>query len=751
MEQPMTAINPILDDIRVFLPRLTAACESMAKLLYQQLTDQTWQQFGDIVEGIDDLYRTLNAIQADMEHSIGFYALKEVLARTTVALSEQFQAMNQCMDNEDYVGASDRMKYELIASIEQLAAYVGEPTAVLEHRYVSNLTYFKAHYPQLYLQFSGRPREEVQYQLGYAKNGQPNLYIEHASACLYSQYDPAHEAQCWVESLGDRSGSKSHCMVFGFGFGYHVRAYADAYPEHWMYIYEPDEQVFQSAMSVVDFQSVLANMQVKEIRVGGSRLDRSQLFHRYLKYLKEEPATLALPVYNRIRAAEQAEFFTEMKNAIKSFDSLNVMCDRYGWQWVENELFNVVKCLHSPSIHELSGTMKEHIAVIAGAGPSLEADIETLRKLKEHAVIFAAGSTIQSLLHFGVPPHMIVAMDGTDDNYNAFKHVNTADIPLLFSPMVHHRIMESRVANMIHVSLKSDTVTLNLLQSGDEEPVFDATESVTGTAIQAAIYMGCQEIVFTGQDFSFPGASVYAPGAKHFSKQILDSTVEQAAMRIENVQGAMNPTNDSMMAVLEGVERIIAKYPNVRFTNTSQWGAKIKDTVWEPLSSVLERVRGTMLEGNSVSNRVSALPRYDEGRSAEISGRLDQLYEQLLANEQRLRKLDKILADLAALSRTNPNKCGKLMMDVNQEWHAIVHSLPFQALYVKVFRNEIIHMERDLPDAVQESSLIKRAELTRDVVRPLIQTLLAGTPALQRIIEEAIHRVNKEKQLFSTT
>ncbi|QHW32604.1 motility associated factor glycosyltransferase family protein [Paenibacillus rhizovicinus] len=738
----MYQVDAVVEQIKDFLPTLITACGSVSLLLYRPMTDQSWEQFGSVVEGIDDLYRTLNVLYNDMSQSGCLSCLVYEIDQMRSELGRTFQVMNQHMDNEDYVSASGCIEYELIPLLQRHVTNLGEPQYVMDERFVRNLAYLKENFPNAYEQLGALTRDTDNYQITYAQNGFPNVYIGgEVSTYLYSQYDPEHEARRWTEWVMTNGERTPNIIMFGFGLGYHVRTYAEANPEHNIYVYEPDEQVLLTAMMVIDFTALFMNVKVKEIIVGRTKGNRDKFLYQFLRYLKGGADTLSLPVYDRIKKEEKIEFFNEARISIINYDSAYLMYERYGLQWVTNYMYNFAKTMNSPSVIDLRGKFEGIPVVIVGAGPSLEADIECLRELKKHALIIAAGTTTQSLLHYGVEPHLIVCIDGTEDNYNAFKDLNFEHIPFLFSPMVHHQILEKPIKNLVTFVYNSDITIKYLLELDENYPYFRPTDSVTGAAIQAAIYMGSHEIIFTGQDLSYPGANIYAPGANHFSQQYSDDVISKATHFVENIRGTTNRTNANMQITLASIQDLLAQYPQTRFTNATQMGAKIKHTVWEPLTEVLGRYKDKVVDPDVFKKVIEKLPRHDERQVTHFTAKIVQLREELTENERKLRMLEQSLSKLSELSRVNVNKFHSEMDKLSIDWRSVVHSNAFRALYIKLYRNEIVDMERELSDVVQEFDAVKRAEKTYEVMIPLIKTILQGTPTLLEIVDESIRRI----------
>ncbi|MDG0811870.1 hypothetical protein [Cohnella rhizosphaerae] len=103
-----------LEELRQFIPRLIRAAIELSDRFYAPMNDDTWSLLGDVLQAMDDLYRTAQTISTqfgEMHHfSVNGWDMQEF----SLKLNGEFQRMNQCTDQEDYVGAGDIFKFELI-------------------------------------------------------------------------------------------------------------------------------------------------------------------------------------------------------------------------------------------------------------------------------------------------------------------------------------------------------------------------------------------------------------------------------------------------------------------------------------------------------------------------------------------------------------------------------------------------------------------------------------------------------------
>jgi hypothetical protein len=663
-------------------------------------------------------------------------------------MANRFGEMNRFMDEEKFAEASDCIRYGLLPVVSDLAIALGENNLTRRSRLETNLAYLANRFPRAYAQVQTVIRDSTKYRILASRNGSPNVYISNGNdgfVNFYSRYEPEFEVDRWVEQIAHEVDGKINIVFYGYGFGYHLSAFIQAYPEAHVHVYEPDLQLFMTAMEVVDLRSLFDRPQMKDFVVGRDKDHRDGLFYRLLKYGKGETTTVTLPNYDKLGSEWKLQFAEDAKNAINNYVSSENVYDHFGLEWTRNSLYNMAHNITTPSISGLKGKFAGFPAVVVGAGPSLEADIELLRKLKGHALIIAAGSTIQSLQHFGIDPHLVVSMDGGFANHHVFRNVDITNIALLYVPQVEHRVIENTTKHLFHVFFNTDIATMYLSGIREGDPVFRSSHSVTGTAIQAAAFMGCNEIILTGQDLSYPDERIYADGAQHADIDLYRHIMDRAVLHVENVQGGINRTTESMRLTLVDIEEIISLYPHIRFTNTSKNGAKIRHTDWESMVHVLDRLSVLEIDSSAMIAAMGHhLVPYPKSRRVEMAERVRSLTNQLAEFEVGIKRIKRNMGKLPELSRKKPEKCINLMVEIEKEWEAVVTSIVFNTFFIVLLKKEVSSFDRELPEVAAESNLIMKAKLFVDVVGRLVNAIDEKIPPMNEMIEEAVRRVDKQ-------
>lgn len=739
-------LQNVLETMKRDLPALLQDSLNIAEQLYEPLTSETWTIIGDLVQKMDQLYRQarfLNDALAELPDNEELQAAIEHFVRQ---FPVQFQAMNDCMDQEDYRDAADWLKYELAESIRVLSRMLGDEINAMEERYQKNLSYLSEKFPGVYEVVAGKDPDWTNYQIIYSKTGIPNLKIrtgENKWVKFYSSYDPEAEVARWASNLIQKMNNSDEIIFYGLGFGYHLLMLNMQLPHAKLSIYEPDEQIFIAAMHAIDLESLLSRVNVASLCVGGDKTQRERMIYKFITMSKASPSVHALPVYERLNIHEMLAFSEDAKLAAMKYVTSVSTFGQYGKNWLRNRLYNLSAILKSPSIRNFKELFAGKTAVIVGAGPSLEADIPALRELKNHALIIAAGSTVQSLLHFGIVPHFVVIVDGGNINLKVYENPAIRSIPLLFAPMAHYQVIDAHEAGKtVHFFLKDDYTTWFLMGLGDNDPTFRLIPSVTGNAIETAIYMGCTEIVLVGQDLSYPGNRIYASGAKHVSEKEQLRFVQNTQYQVENVNGGVNRASHAMVVILRSIEALLSEYPEIVFTNTAKYGAKIKHTRWEPLDSVVDRLRSQEVPAD-VFERLAGMSNvlYGEAQKLQISARLSELADQVDELDQQLARITDKLERLPKYSRQHPKRCIQYMRDIETEWAQIVIGAPFQTLMTTLIMNQIRIFDRNRPELEKETDVNRKAQLFVEVLGPLIKTMRSIIPELKDMIGTAIERI----------
>lgn len=390
---------------------------------------------------------------------------------------------------------------------------------------------------------------------------------------LASRYDPAKEAAKLVEGI---EHDKSACVVvLGMGLGYHVAELAkDMGQNGVLIVFEPDTGVWRAVMEKIDHRAWLCR---GELILADGETDRPALLKRTEKHagtvtqgthLLTHPPTRqrneqAIRDFGKtvaeVLAFCRTNVATALVNAARTCRNLASNIDHYAAGAGTDDLFNAAK---------------GYPAVCVAAGPSLVKNVDLLRDpdTRSKVVIIAAQTALKPLLARGIRPDFVTALDYSHISSRFYEDLPPLpDVTLVAEAKAHRAILEAfpgpiRVPHSQFNDLLLDTMAVPRipLKSG---------ATVAHLSFYLAQHLGCDPIMFIGQDLGFSDGLYYAPGTavhKVWSSEINPfNTIEMMEWRrvvrmkahlrrAEDVHGRPIFTDEQMATYLKQFERDFA-------------------------------------------------------------------------------------------------------------------------------------------------------------------------------------------------
>lgn len=167
--------------------------------------------------------------------------------------------------------------------------------------------------------------------------------------------------------------------------------------------------------------------------------------------------------------------------------------------------------------HDATGLATELPVVVAGAGPSLDAAVPILGKLRPRYVLVAADTALPSLAAHGIAPDLVVCLEAQQANLADFLGPRGPDIALaceLAASPGAARLFADRL--WWYSSDFAPIALLARLESAGIRPlVIPPLGSVGVVAAYLALRMTGSSLFLCGLDFSFPGLRSHARGSPH--------------------------------------------------------------------------------------------------------------------------------------------------------------------------------------------------------------------------------------------
>lgn len=335
---------------------------------------------------------------------------------------------------------------------------------------------------------------------------------------VHSNYDPIKEAKRWIESI-DKGADIF--VVFGLGFGYHIEELIkELNGNQKVFIIEPNEFVFKIFMENKHFNSLL-DKRVTLLLSEDINYTAKIIFENFKESVLSKIEFCLCTGYRAI----YGNMFTHIQEKIAEFVQtlhVNISTSEYfKYLWQLNCLMNLSNLNGSYNGNELKDKFKNIPAVIVSAGPSLNKNISQLNGLADKCLILAGGSSVRILQENKIKPHFSVAIDGSPLVKDIFAGYKGDDIPLVYFNRLYYEIVESYPGKKIVFIDVIDEYSKYFAKAMNISfHEFETDQTVAGINVLLASYLGCNPIVFIGQDFALTNLEFHAQGAAHMKNYV---------------------------------------------------------------------------------------------------------------------------------------------------------------------------------------------------------------------------------------
>jgi hypothetical protein len=318
----------------------------------------------------------------------------------------------------------------------------------------------------------------------------------------HSTVDPQREGR----RLAAQYAEGGYLVALGLGAGYHLAPLLAHAELGRLLIVERDASLVRAVLERVDLRSLLRDRRVRLLLRPEPAEVAAALLGEYLPAVHGNLRTVPL----RAAVEEHQDYYRQVVKAVQqtleqAAGDYSVQV-RFGKRWYLNMLANLERAERcSFDLPRLER------AAVAGAGPSLEGQIEELRKLRPRPFLIATDTALPALLGLGLTPELVVSIDCQLASYHHFLQGLPRRVPLaldLASPPVL-----SRLGEQVMFFASAHPLARYLSARFRPLPSVDTSGgNVAHAAVSMALMLGARELFLLGLDFSYPEGKPYSRG-----------------------------------------------------------------------------------------------------------------------------------------------------------------------------------------------------------------------------------------------
>lgn len=241
---------------------------------------------------------------------------------------------------------------------------------------------------------------------------------------------------------------------------------------------------------------------------------------------------------------------------------------------VENIIENLPILIKNSSIYDCVTSMKSYkdrTAFIVGAGPSLDKNIDVLKRVKNKGIIIAADTAVKILLNHGIVPDMMVTIDAMKKK-ETFDDDRLNDIPILTGGEALNIAIKNHRSRIFFLT-DLEYVRYFILKYDKPDIFFSTGGSVATSAMFFSYLVGFKRIVMVGMDLAMTKMKYHASDI--YNEGTIDLN-NPNIVECESYDGAKVYSTLDLVAYAEWIEESLSKFRDSEVINATEGGLKIK-------------------------------------------------------------------------------------------------------------------------------------------------------------------------------
>lgn len=401
---------------------------------------------------------------------------------------------------------------------------------------------------------------------------------------LNSSMSPESASAIWAKQFATiKTNEHSIFFVFGMSDGISIKKLMECQSECTFWIYEPSIEIFDEAIDRDVWLDIIKN---NHVRLYVKNLN-DELFYHHLQdiidYTNISLINLAvLPNYDRMFLEDYQRFTDTIEDVIK----LVIYTRNTEMERINEITHNMYKLsndiIHQYSVRQLFQCVKllnwEDVpAILVAAGPSLDENIECLRKFCGRAFILAVDTALNTLLENNIVPDLTISVDSRKP-MQLFKHPKFDNIPIVLSQQSNEKILNrNQSMHFYEIDEESYLNKIFIEETGKAGVQLPTGGSVANNALSLLVLMGFKTIILVGQDLAYPNLQKHTKSAYEGKENQIQLEKDDYIL-VKDVNGHTVYTKANMNIYRKWMEYYIAGYKELKVINTSNQGAYISGT-----------------------------------------------------------------------------------------------------------------------------------------------------------------------------
>ncbi len=436
------------------------------------------------------------------------------------------------------------------------------------------------------------------------QNGSYNLIYK--GKPLHNVQSPLGEAK-EIFSMAENRPDAIH-LVYGLGLGYLFQV-ASVNSKGTVILYEPDLNILKTAFMLVDFSNDISK---KNVFISDNLETTSEYIHRFSN-TKNTPLLLSTLENRELAGAKFDELVSELQRIVGMFSlDLKYTQEKF-YPLLKMTIKNIPYLVKQTPLAEIKNYYQGKTAVVVSAGPTLDRNIETIKKYRDNIVLFVVGTAMKAIDAHGIKPDFLCIIESYD-SYKQIEGIDLSETNFITEPFSNPNLYKANFKKVFtHISNNLPINDFWSEISNTDNSEYLSKGTVSYTALNSARILGCSKIILVGQDLAYIEGQCYSkdsaykdleckynketnkweitakdfeafanalsnhPDAEVRKNTALDrlKNLNGALYYVKGINGDMIPTESVYAAFIKPLEEYTRLYPDAEYINTSLVGAQI--------------------------------------------------------------------------------------------------------------------------------------------------------------------------------
>lgn len=543
-----------------------------------------------------------------------------------------------------------------------------------------NMAMLKANHSHIFDIVSGYSQQNDETKLVESENRKFNLKgktTDNEWVFIHEPSDPGVEANDFLAMVAENSTGV--VLMFGMGLGYTVQELLKKRKKiQCLILFELNVEFLVLAFKHMDLSQMFSD---KRLIICAEKPDdlSSIMAPANRSLMLENIHTLSLTPCFKVNK-DYGILAPLVADYISAYNAEGNTKIFHGRTFIENRLKHLTSMHHDKKLEDLAGKYKGMPALIVAAGPSLDKNIDQIHKAVGKAVIICVDSALPSLLKHNIQPDFVSSIDYKELTYEKISGVASnplcKQINLICTTWVTSLVPKIFPAKNVFWAYSRNPLEDWINRSMGGEISIGGAGTVAHLNFVSADIMGCEPIIFVGQDLAFSSRKSHSSNVvltnEDTVKKMLDNG--QEVMWVKGVTESEVPTNRQMQMYRRTFEQMIEE-SGKNVVNSTEGGALIEGAEHMPLSSAIEQFCDVEIN-----------------LGIEFVGNKADLLKSMESTLKQVRKIEKVIQKAEKLSGPLQKKLLKLYK--GQHSFSSFSELP-EALQLKISDLDACHKKAD--------------------------------------------------------